>query len=112
MMASRGLSWCVKRLLYRGNTLNNSALEIQSLPQTLTCARLFHSTPCLERSNRVHGTKCGGKDIFEANKIQDTMNKVMGARGPFKKVAYKPGLRQTSAASAVGKKDFLTLRRE
>jgi len=118
-MATVGLSWCVLRHFYRCKKLgsiSNLVLEnrLQSVfPHARSAWSVlhFHSSPALERSNAVRGTKCGGKDIFEHQKIQDTMNKVMGTRGPFKKVAYKPGLRQTSAASAVGKQDFPTIKR-
>ena len=119
-MATVGLSWSVTRHFYRCKNWSDYPKlifenRLQVVPPNFNGSSkvlYFHSSPHWERSNAVRGTKCGGRDIFETKKIQDTMNKVMGTRGPFKKVAYRPGLRQTSAASAVGKQDFPTVKRE
>lgn len=116
MLASRAPTWCLVRSLRTCDKFQKQSvtdrlglLRSPSSHQT-SKSQLFHVSAIVERSNAVRGSKCGNRDIFELRRVQDTMNKVMGVRGPHKKVAYKPSLRPTSAASAIGKHDFKTIK--
>ena len=70
--------------------------------------KLYHVSAPRAGNNVKIGSKIGGRPIFDAEKIQKTMNKVMGVKDPHKtkKVTYKPGLRTTSYGAGVTKHDF------
>jgi len=69
--------------------------------------RQFHPTTTFNRSNALRSDqKIASKAVFDDRKIQRTMNKVMGVRGPINKVAYKPSLVKTTYGSSVKKHEF------
>ena len=69
--------------------------------------RPFHATQHQERSNAMsHDHKIASRAVFDAKKIQRTMNKVMGVRTPINKVAYKPSLIKKTYGATVSKQEF------